>query len=238
MPHARERHLNQAPITEAIVDFRVKMRGDFRTHVSVLRQTFEPLFDYVEEYSADETVIAPASSEVRALVFHDNSRNEALQVSESGFAFSKLRPYTSWEEVRDSARKWWELYRSKMPVESLDRIGVRFINQFRVGTGRALRDYLTVLPPVPETVAEDHVLSTLSRLVIRDSETDVAAQVFYFLKTDEAGRSVFIDIDAYKMREFAADAPDLWPALEELRRAKNRIFFGSITDAAAKEFDQ
>ena len=76
----------------------------------------------------------------------------------------------------------------------------------------------------------------LSRLTIRDDKMGISARVFYVCKPDETGVTVIIDTDAAKLGRF--DDEDIWASLEQLREVKNRIFFGSITETAAQEFDQ
>jgi uncharacterized protein (TIGR04255 family) len=229
MPHATERLLKHAPITEAVIDVQARPRRAFEMYVESLRSGFGPFFDSDEEQPEEK-------KGRRGLIFPANPTSEAVQVSEHGFAFSKLQPYTSWEEVRESARRYWEIYRSVVEVETIDRIGVRFINQFRLRHDQRLADYLTVLPQAPETVAPDEVVDTLSRLTILDDKTGISARVFYVCRPDESGLIVIIDIDAAKLGRFEVE--DVWASLEQLRGVKNRIFFGSISETAAQEFDQ
>ena len=229
MPHAKERLLKNAPITEAVIDLHVQARVEFGAYVESLRAAFRESFDSAEEQPAEKLGR-------RGLIFPARPTSEAVQVSENGFAFSKLQPYTSWEDVRDSARRYWEIYRRVVDVEIIDRVGVRFINQFRLRHDQKLPDYLAVLPQVPETVAPEEVADTLSRLTIHDDKLGITSRVFYVCKTDETGVTVIIDTDSAKLGRF--DSEDIWASLEQLRDVKNRIFFGSITENAAQEFDQ
>lgn len=248
MSHAQERHLTQAPITEAVVDLRVIARGDFASHIANLRAEFASSFDKVEEpttiqsmFLVDPTGAARSAESPgpKALIFRSSSRYEALQASDEGFAFSKLRPYTTWEDVRDSARRFWAEYRKVVEVSCVNRIGVRYINQFRISSGRQIGDYLAVLPSVPETIQAEQISGALLRLTIRDSTSNVSARVITLLNTDELGTLVVIDTDSYLADvEFDPDSDELWERLEELRRMKNRIFFGTITETAAQEFDK
>jgi len=162
---------------------------------------------------------------------------EAIQVSENGFAFSKLRPYTTWEDVRDSARRFWVTYRSTVEIDTVNRLGVRYINRFPVRRGR-IADYLANPPSVPDTVQPQQVVNALSRLVIHHNESGIIARVISTMDADESDTWITIDTDAFLNKEFHHDSSELWTTLEELRRVKNRIFFGSITEAAAKEFDE
>jgi uncharacterized protein (TIGR04255 family) len=133
---------------------------------------------------------------------------------------------------------FWEIYRSIVPVDVVTRLGVRFINVFSIPTGRQLADYLTVKLPLPETVSPHEVTQSLSRLSVHESESGIFAHVYYVSKSIESGTTIVIDTDASMTRDFDAQDSELWQTLEQLRRTKNRIFFGSITESAAKEFDQ
>ncbi len=230
MPHANERNLKHAPITEAVIDLRVKARGDFVSYIPALRTAFLESFGTVEEQAGDQ--IGP-----HGLIFPKTPQSEAVQTSESGFAFSKLRPYTSWEDVLDSARRYWAVYRQVVNVEVVSRIGVRYINQFHVRSDEGLGEYLTSPPQVPETVAGLEVTNTLSRFVLK-SDAAVSARALYSTRADDSGKLVIIDVDASKLGDFDPDTFGMWQTLEELRRMKNRIFFGSITERAAEEFDR
>lgn len=231
MAHAKERNLKQAPISEAVIDLQVKTRSDFASYVPALRTAFKGSFDTVGEQVAEQIGR-------RGLIFPETPNDEAVQVSEMGFSFSKLRPYTSWEHVRDSARRFWAIYRSVVDVEIVNRIGVRYINQFRLSSDQRVADRLTAPPPVPETDEPLEVTSTLSRLLIQDRKLAISARVFYVCSVDDSGTLVTIDVDAFKPGEFDPETDQMWQTLEELRRMKNRIFFGSITETAAREFDK
>lgn len=227
MSRAKERPLKQAPITEAVIELQVKSQHDFGSYDSALRAAFLGSFDTVE---------ASDKGGRRGLIFPAEPKVEAVQVSEIGFAFSKLQPYTSWDDVLDSARRFWEIYRRVVDVEAVERIGVRFINHFHLRHDQPLADYLTVLPQVPETVAPHEITDTLSRITIQDNERAISARVFYVWRADETGTTVIIDTDASKLGAF--DPDHVWETFQELRVMKNRIFFGSITETAAKGFDQ
>jgi uncharacterized protein (TIGR04255 family) len=227
MAHAKERPLKQAPITEAVIELQVKTEYDFGSYDGALRAAFLDFFD---------TAGASERAGRRGLIFPAEPKVEAVQVSEIGFAFSKLQPYTSWDDVLDSARRFWEVYRRVVDITAVERIGVRFINHFHLRHDQHLDDYLTVLPQAPETVVPHEVTDTLSRITIQDSERAISARVFYVWRADETGTTVIIDTDASKLGTF--DPDQVWETFQELRELKNRIFFGSITETAAKEFDQ
>lgn len=46
-----------------------------------------------------------------------------------------------------------------------------------------------------------------------------------------------LDIDAYRVSDIDPSSPDLERILRELRDLKNRLFFGSLTDQALRQFE-
>lgn len=89
---------------------------------------------------------------------------------------------------------------------------------------------------MPDTVASREVKDTLSRITIQDNDRAISGRVFYMWIPDDTGTLIIIDTDVSKFGTFEPD--EAWKSFQELRDMKNRIFFGSITETAAKEFDQ
>jgi uncharacterized protein (TIGR04255 family) len=48
---------------------------------------------------------------------------------------------------------------------------------------------------------------------------------------------IVVDIDAFQVGDFAVSSRELRPILDALRDLKNAVFFGSITEEAARGFE-
>src|SRR5438093_10625249 len=110
------RRYSKPPITEALIDLQVEMPP------SVSLATLQPLrdalmseFPEVQErvHGQLELNLSPTtdaslkqSRSVDGYLLVNPDRTRALQVRLPAFTFSRLRPYDSWEEFRDSARKY------------------------------------------------------------------------------------------------------------------------------------
>jgi uncharacterized protein (TIGR04255 family) len=176
---------------------------------------------------------------VQGYLFISQPRTEVVQLRLDGFTFSRLRPYTNWEEVLRAARRLWNHYANVAPVEAVVRVAVRYINNFSIPPGRYPADYLTTQPAMPEGLQRISIRSSLSRLLLHDLATGANSVVAQALEhANGSVTAVVIDIDSYKTEEdFGLSGEAFWPHLEQLRDLKNRIFFGSITEAAAQEFE-
>ena len=52
----------------------------------------------------------------------------------------------------------------------------------------------------------------------------------------KAAVPIILDIDVFRTGSFPIVAEKLWPAFDQLREAKNRLFFRSLTDKAKDLF--
>jgi uncharacterized protein (TIGR04255 family) len=249
MPLDDKRLLKNAPIVEALIDVRVTPADSFtQTHLEGVKTQLGSFFSSVEEQKQGELffqivegrVAEPptvADRGVTGLLFRASDRQEAVQVQEGGFVFSKLRPYSSWEDVSTSARRYWEIYSSAIPLKQVNRLAVRYINHFVVPRHKQLSDYLTAPPAVPEGVEPASLMNSLSRLLLV-GPGNLEARLQLACDTADFGSNVLMDIDCFRAVQFEPSADTFWPSLQELREMKNRIFFGSITRFAEEEFNK
>src|SRR5207245_9457103 len=110
----------KAPITEALIDFRVKARPDFKpSEFAPLAELLKPRFPKAEEQRIGQISIklSPrgASQDVEYLGpqgYFFRSPNEKLiaQFRVEGFTLNQLKPYTSWDELYPIAMELWHHY--------------------------------------------------------------------------------------------------------------------------------
>src|SRR5438445_7655322 len=159
---AQIRHLNQAPIVEAVVDIRVKTRADFAFEtVASVHEQLLPDYKRKEEMSVTEFYLDQALGKVIEQRRQDLGKQgfrfitadgiQIVQFRRDGFTFSRLAPYTRWEEVFDEASRLWKIYTGTVPCEEVARVAVRYINRLLLpAVQRKLSEFLTALPPVPK----------------------------------------------------------------------------------------
>jgi uncharacterized protein (TIGR04255 family) len=154
-----------------------------------------------------------------------------------GFTFSKLEPYTTWEEVFGEAGRLWEIYvQTARPVE-ISRVAVRYINRLRLPGPAELRDYLeappVLPPPIPQTVRE-----FLTRVVVEDTQHASSAIVIQALEAsfDPAIVPLLLDTDAFRDVSLPPNDPSVPAIFEALRRLKNDIFFATITERTVEMY--
>jgi uncharacterized protein (TIGR04255 family) len=244
------RHLRNAPITEAIIDFRVKARTGFRSEeFSSLRTPLAERFPKVDEHRGLQATFEMIKGQgqppvvrdigLQGYFFKTPDGKTIAQFRVDGFTFNRLHPYTSWQELFPQAMELWRLYSSISKLEVITRLAVRYINRIVLPPGAVVfENYLRASPVIPPELPQ-HIRGFLTRVTIYDPERDNAAHVAQALetRTPEHQLAVILDIDAYKQREFSTDDPMIEQTFEQLRAFKNLIFFNSLTDNTLREFE-
>jgi uncharacterized protein (TIGR04255 family) len=239
-------HLRNAPIAEAIIDFRVSRREQVNPDI------FSNLEEFIGQQYANKSQIRmfqgffgvndgrlldPKQSQAD-LGWRYQTEHEVAQFRIDGFTFSKLEPYTTWEEVSTEAFRLWAIYRRLAEPAQVLRLAVRYINRMRL-TGMAdIAEYLEAPPalplPIPQSLRE-----FLTRVNVYDDDTGASAIIVQALEppVDPNAASLLLDIDAFYQKEISPDDPSLPETFERLRGLKNAIFYASITEKTAEIYE-
>lgn len=244
------RHLRNAPITEAVIDYRVRARRSFEPQgLELLRSRLVDRFPEVQE--ARETRVTfqlslpdvkPAAVEVLGLHgyrFLSRDRKLVAQFRIDGFTLNRLSPYTSWDELSPIARDLWSAYCAVAAPESVTRIALRYINHISLpgepgDFERFLRAAPRIPPELPQVISEFFVRTT-----IHEADSQLSAHVTQVLQSYAGTRKVklILDIDAYHDGLWSPEAPDLRGSFEQLRRFKNAVFFNYVTNETLRQYE-
>ncbi len=248
---AKQRHLKNAPITEAIIDFRTKLPPTFeiKNLMSLLKEDLSDNFPKIEEQrfikggfdikKGKPVAAMPEDHGIHGYLLRPEDDKKVVQFRIDGFTYSQLKPYTYWKEFFSEAKELWKLYVDKAQPESVTRIAVRYINHIDLPLPITdLSKYLTAPPNVPKELPGS-ISRFLSKVVIYNSEIDISTNITQALEKSTKPNyiTIILDIDAYKQGEFDSNNGDIWPIFEKLHDIKNQIFFNSITEETARLFE-
>ncbi len=248
---AEVRHLNNAPITEAIIDFRVKLTSEFKVEAFLeLKNTIGDRFPKVEDrklfssqFEIKKGEPQPPSAKyhgVQGYFFRTEDDKKVAQFRFDGFTFSLLKPYTQWAEMFAETRELWEIYCGIAQPEAVTRLAVRYVNHINIPLPvDDLSDYFTASPKIPDNI-QGVISGFLSKIVVYDEEIDVATNIVQAL--DKSAKpdkhiTVVLDIDSFKTGNFNVNNGEMWEIFANLRNIKNQVFFNSITDETARLFE-
>lgn len=241
-------HYENAPITEALIDIRVELPiGETGL------QLLETVHDRVKhrypgkkkriyvtgQFSAGDEVGASASQTLMGFSFSSEDGKQVFQARRDGFTFSRLRPYGSWPELRDEARRLWDIYRGVVNPRKITRVAVRYINQIDIPFSPIeYKDYFRTTPEVSPDLPQ--ALSAFF-MQLQFPQIDFGGLLILtqtpVSPPNPATTSVILDLDVYKQTEMVSDT-DAWGLLETLRNRKNEFFEGCITERTRALFGQ
>lgn len=231
--------LKNAPITEALIDLRVKLPSKLDVkEIDLIYESIKERYPEKQEQRISEFRIEtkPAEelvksvSKINGYRYISFDKKQILQARLDGFTFSRLHPYIKWEDLSNEAHRLWLLYKDVTSPDLITRVALRYINKFNIPIPiRDFSDYLTAPPTVPEGLPQG-VSSFLTRIAIYEPSIDAHAIITQLLEqiVNEAA-PIILDIDVFKVRPEGLEERDAWNIIEKLRHFKNQIFFKSIT---------
>ncbi len=242
------RHLNNAPIREALLDIRVGRTQ--KVSVSVLEGYHEAVKGRyptknmtskgqltVQVKAGESHPVVQQSGGPVGYVFKSSDGKQIVQVKQEGFTFNRLRQYEQWTSFRDEARDLWKHYVEVASPESVERIALRYINQINLPLPLAnFKEYLLTVPEIAPELPQG-LAKFFMRLVIPDPEKDAVANVTQTMEPpSKESLPIILDIDVFKMVKCDARSNQIWDAFEILHDFKNEVFFKSITSKAVEMF--
>ncbi|HUE81824.1 MAG TPA: TIGR04255 family protein [Pyrinomonadaceae bacterium] len=242
--------LSKAPIVEAVIDFRVKLPSDFKldSFQSVRLKLAKDYPGFEEQQIVQQMLrqepgsvaeVSTRFSGTHGYRLLSSDGKNVVQLRRDGFTFSRLHPYTKWEEVFFEAWRVWNLYvDGSMPVE-VSRIAVRYINRMLFPLPFTNpEDYLKA-PPVTAEGWPREMSAFLTRVVMHETGTEISVNVIQALEPQIPGQDVvalIFDIDAFEEVSLPPNDGTIRRRFDKLREMKNRVFFNGLTTKAIDLF--
>ncbi len=240
---AQVTHLSNAPITEAIIQIRCNLAGEFDVEsFAQCHSDFPDEFNQGEPISEGSVKIEfRAGRPTKLDQFVDESagykfvsadKSKTVFFRKGSFTFSRAAPYDNWSEFSSTARALWESYRSCVGSYQVTRISTRFINRLDLPLPLDFDEYLVAGPKVPEGLPQGvaHYLTRL-HIPVPEAESLILLSQTMGTQRDQLHVPVILDVDVLRECE-PAPLPDegIWEILDTLRKLKNDTFFASVTE--------
>lgn len=239
---------NKAPIQEAIFDLRIDKLtisnvDEFdKVHSQIMdiypNKKKQINFTGKIEIKENEKVSNEGNSQVRGLVFLNNSNTCQAQFRLDGFTFNMLKPYTDWDNFSAEAFRLWEIYNKNFKPNNIIRIAVRYINRIELPlTEIKFQDYILNMPPIPICLPQVY-----NRFFMQiDVPCNIDGTNVIITETIEQASNnklpFILDIDAYKIGIIENNIQNLSLEFSKLRDIKNKSFENCITENTRKLFN-
>jgi len=173
-------------------------------------------------------------------LFQSRDGRKIVQARLDGFSFSQLKPYETWETLRDEAKDLWARYVDIGHPDHIERIALRYINRMELPLPITdFKEYVRTAPEIAPDVPQA-VQNFFLRLEIPYADGSLAIVTETIQPADDPANAktlpLILDIDVIRVERFAAPFTEIWEKFEALRRMKNDIFFSTITRRAEALF--
>lgn len=241
------RHYDKAPITEAIIDFRVTLPEETsvdslkeinKEHEKAYPTTRKIKLAHTQMQFGEDLSTATASHHI-GFKFVDDDEKQIYQARLDGFTMSRLAPYESWAPFRDEARRLWNIYKAAAKPRKLVRVAIRYINRIDIPLPlRDFKDYLRTVPEVSPELSQE-LDGYFMRLVLplKDINSQCLVNEAIIEPVDPNVVSVALDIDVFRTEDLPSEEDEIWEFFEILRDRKNMVFEACITDKARELFE-
>ena len=245
---AIKRHLDNAPIREALIDIRCPPVASLDTVAQFASSLVKPGDQIADLWEATMEVkleqgqqLPPTSSHTASLTgkridFAD--RRDVVQLKTTGCTYSRLAPYETWEAMTGQAFEVWGDFVKAVPFEAVERIAVRYVNSIQLPLPILdFATYLTCPPVIPQGLPQEVGLFVSRVSFNREGDIATVTQMIESGTTDGKFLNVLVDIEVATMcNHQAADADGIRTTAKRLREFKNDVFFGFVTDPALERY--
>lgn len=240
--------LRNPPVVEALLDIRVNLSREVGLdQLAVLQATVKEEYPSCREHfswrgnfklDSDGTLEAIREAGVPD-GYHFLSRDgrQLFQARLDGYTFNRLRPYQSWRSMVNQARRHWEGYCEATSPLEVTRLALRFINRIPIPVSLGdFKEYVLTAPEIAPALPQG-LAGFLLRLIVPMGEFGCVATITETMEQPREGLiPLILDIDVYREAQLRPDSPEIWATFDQLRKAKNQVFFRTITEKAKELF--
>lgn len=242
-------HLKRAPIIEAIIHWQAhaSVALDLPTLQTELNQR---LPEYpICQAQHDIQISTSGQPDGSAQLIHqtnwngyrlqDKNKQYVAQFTRTGVIFSCLKPYTHWANFQKEAMRFWNIFLELAMPNTIQRLGVRYINRIALDQGESPEVYLRqIQKPLADLGLPRK--SFFHQDTFQVPNYPYSANWVRTIQPQSSERSseqaLIIDIDIFTSELIDITQQTLSQRLDEMRWVKNKIFFSSMTETALTQF--
>lgn len=241
---ATAKRYSRDPITEAILDFQVKLPpGAAFSDLDRCGNREKKRYPTKETLNLSKGLLAlgpelsaSATSEQIGFRFLSSDKKAIFQAHRHGFTFNQLAPYQGWDAFQKEARRLWGIYREVAKPLAIERVAVRFINRIDLPSPTVdLKEYLRTSPEISPELPQ---LLEGFFMRVQISQEEIRSMLVLNETIVQSPRpntvSVLLDIDLFRTVDLPQEEAGIWRIIEDLRLQKNKVFEACITDETRK----
>lgn len=239
--------LNQAPITEALLDIRVeRSEAVSLERLQAFTQKVQAVFPEQRQIKTIEahfpepnTADVPVRrDEINGFIHWNTDKTRAVQARLDGFSVNHVREkYTQWAALRDEARGLWEEYLRIVAPKSMVRCALRYINRLEVSSATNIPDVLKTRIEIASTLPQQNAgFLFKTQIPFDENRQAIITQASAPNLIDSTKLFIIFDIDVFSNKALSIGDESVWEEFSILREIKNRCFFESLQEKTVEVY--
>lgn len=175
-------------------------------------------------------VTGTSKTKLTGYLYMSPDQKSKIELNEGTFTYIEEHPYKDWPTFVGNVNKYLNILKPAFDNHVVTRVSIRFINRFVIEDFKNPLDYFKTTISATESSAVPYPVSNYAynmMLAVNDSTYSIVKQTF-----DEVADKVnyVFDIDVLSRSNIIFDQDIIAATLADLRKVKNNIFFGNVTD--------
>lgn len=236
-----------APIIEAVFELKFKTQCEFNAEefdrfYQLIKEDFPTRKDVntqVLGFTIGSKVgQAPVAREMKGQRYFSSDSKDVLHLTCDSFAYSRLTPYTKWQDALPRFLSNYEKLLKITPKIHPARLGLRYINKWSF-LADEIDEYLKIKPAFDNGDELFMVSQSLMTFKVVHPTTGAKGDVRLQLKPKSSSQGVMLEasFDIFVNNDVQTkDAIDFEAAFLKLRNLKNDIFEANINDKSREVF--
>lgn len=175
-------------------------------------------------------VTGTSKTKVAGYLYLSTDQKSKIEIKEDTFTYIEEHPYKDWDNFTSSVQNFLMAFQEAFEGHLITRISIRFINRFVLSDFESPLDYFkTTISASEESAVPYPVGKYAFNLMLPVDESTYSIVKQEFDKVSDQVNYIF-DIDVLNQSNLIFDIESILSVLSDLRKIKNDIFFGNITD--------
>ena len=230
------------PITEAVCEFRFELETTFDQKIAdLIYEEIKEKFPkkkkgqfYQAEFKIDakEKKQELSSKIIREFdQFFSEDEKTLVQLDKERLSIHKLKPYQSWSEFSQLIKLVFNSYIKNIKVKSIQRIGLRYINNFEIPLGSLdIEQYFNLRPVMLGGLPQELSSFMVGTIFTFEDDRD-SAKVQLVNKLSSADKTLFVlDIDYFLTQPNSILKEEIDEWLEVSHQNISNIFERALTE--------
>lgn len=175
-------------------------------------------------------ITGTSKTKVAGYLYTSTDQKSKIEIKEGVLTYSEEHPYQDWDSFMSNVKMFLGLFSTALSGHTITRTSIRFINRFILEDFNNPIDYFKTTISASESTAVPYPVSQFAfNLLLPVNENIYSIVKQEYNKISDKHNYIF-DIDVLDQSNLIFDIESISEVLASLRKVKNEIFFGNVTD--------